>query len=224
MVARTPTLMIGVLFAAAGGFGLYSGVAHQIKGRPATATLLEHISQCTVGYQHIGEEKRKEKSSCEQAEEFQRRVGPDKIKVSYENIARVQFPLGNGRTHEVNVDESKLGSYKLPIGTTLPVVYAPDNPADVRAEMSWERLKVPLGMFAFGIACLAFALGGPLAARFGWTFGGGASRAGEEPASAPFEHPASTLAEGRSSAPASVNAYSPATGPTSRPSFGMRNR
>jgi hypothetical protein len=219
---RTRTLMIGALFAAAGGFGLYSDVAHQIKGRLATATLLEHISQCTVEYQRIGEQKQKEKLSCEQAEEFQRRVGPDKIKVSDEIIARVQFPLGNGRMQEVNVEERRLGSYKLPIGTTLPVVYAPDNPADVRAEMSWDRLKVPLGMFAFGIACLAFALGGRLATLFGWSFGGSTSRAGEEMASAPFEH--STLSEGRPSTPASVNAYSPATGPTSRPSFGMRNR
>jgi len=47
--------------------------------------------------------------------------------------------------HEASADEVKLGSYRLAVGATLPVVYAPNNPADVRASMSWEGLQVPPG-------------------------------------------------------------------------------
>jgi hypothetical protein len=196
---------------------------------------MEHIKECTVEYQRIGEEKRKEKWPCDQADGFQRLVGRDKIKISSDFIARVRFPLEDGRTHEVNVDDVQLGTYGLAIGATLPVIYAPDNPADVRGEMSWERLKIPLSLFAIGIACLALSLGGPLAALFGWAFRGRTSRAGEETVSAPSEHLAPTLtraselgdssrSQRRPNNPANVNTYSPTTGPTPRPSFGMRNR
>ena len=69
---------------------------------PATATLLAHIKQCTVEYQRIGEQERKEQLPCELAEEFQRRVGSNKVKLSRDYIARVQFRLGDGRTHEAS--------------------------------------------------------------------------------------------------------------------------
>jgi hypothetical protein len=201
--------VIGLIFAGAGASSLYSDTKHQINGRPSTATLMEHIKQCTVEYQRIGEEKREEKWPCDLAEEIQKRVGRNKFKISNEYIARVQFPLADGRTHEASVDDIKLGSYRLAIGSTLPVVYAPDNPADVRADLSWEQLKVSLILLAIGLPCLALALFGPLAALFRWAFGGRAS--GAETASAPSEH----------LAPTSTRA--PEFG-ARRASFGMRNR
>jgi len=203
--------MIGAILAAVGVGNLYSDTKHQINGKPATATLMEHIKQCTVEYQRVGEEKRNDKLPCDLAEEFQRRVGRDKIKISSDYIARVQFPLADGRTHETNVDDIKLGTYELAVGTTLPVVYAPGNPGDVRAEMSWERVGVWLIVSAIGIAFLALALGGPLTALFGWAFGGRTLRAAEAPLSAPSEHLAPTSAKtSEFKAP--------------RASFGMRNR
>jgi hypothetical protein len=228
---RGRAFMIGVIFAGAGGYGLYSDVRHQIQGKPATATLMEHIKQCTVEYQRIGEEKRKEQRPCEQAEGFQRLVGSNKVKISYNNIARVQFPLEDGRTHEAKVDDIKLGSYRLAIGATLPVTYAPNNPADVRVKMSWETLKVPLIMLAIGFPCLAIGLGVPLAALFGGAFRG----RGEETVSVTSEHvaPAATQVSGRIDsnkvprnpvAQTAVNTYSRATGSAPRGSFGMRNR
>jgi hypothetical protein len=181
---------------------------------------MEHIKQCTVEYQRIGEQERKEQWPCELAEEFQRRVGSNKVKLSRDYIARVQFPLKDGRRHEVNVDDVKLGSYSLAIGATLPVIYAPDNPADVRAEMSWERLKVPLIMLAIGIPCLALAFGGSLAGLFGWAFRGRTSRAGKEPV--PSEHLTPTLT--RVSELGDSGKRRPDTVATPRPVFGMRNR
>ena len=223
--------MVGAIFVAAGGYGLCSDVRHQIHGKPAAATLMEHIKHCTVEYQRIGEEKRKEQWSCEQAEEFQRRVGSDKVKVSYNNIARVQFPLEDGRIHEAKVDDIKLGSIRLAIGATLPVTYAPNNPADVRARMSWDTLKVPLIMLAIGLPCLAFGLGIPLATLFGRAFRG----RGEETVSVTSEYvaPAATRVSGRIDsnriprnpvAQEAVNTYSRTTGSTPRAPFGMRNR
>jgi hypothetical protein len=57
---RARVFVVGAIFVAAGGYGLYSNVRHQIHGKPATATLMEHIKHCTVEYQRVGEEKRKE--------------------------------------------------------------------------------------------------------------------------------------------------------------------
>lgn len=187
--------MIGAIFAGAGGYGLYSDVRHYIHGKPATATLMEHIKQCTVEYQRIGEEKRKEQWPCELAEAFQQRAGWNKVKLDRDYIARVQFPLEDGRTQEANVDEISLRSQKLAIGATLPVTYAPDNPADVRSRMSWEVLKVPLSMLAIGIPFLALALV-PLAALLGGAFRGRS----EEIVSVTSEQitPAATQVSGRS--------------------------
>jgi uncharacterized protein DUF3592 len=214
IVWRSRAFMIGVILAGAGGYGLYSDVTHQIRGRPAMATLMAHIKRCTVEYQRIGEQKRKEQLPCEQAEEFQRRVGSNKVKLSRDYIAHVQFPLEDGHTREANVDDVKLGSYKLAIGATLPVIYAPDNPADVRAKMSWETFKVPLILLAIGIPCLALSFGVPLTALFGWGFRG----RGDETVTATSEHlaPATQASERRSSNMVSRTAP--------RTSFGMRNR
>jgi hypothetical protein len=222
--------MIGAILAGAGGYGLYSDVTHQIRGRLATATLMAHITQCTVEYQRVGEQERKEQLPCELAEEFQRRVGSNKVKLSRDYIAHVQFRLEDGRTREANVDDIKLGSYKLAIGATLPVIYAPDNPADVRAKMSWETLKVPLVLLAIGIPFLALSFGVPLTALFGWGFRGH----GEETVTATSEHlaPATQVSERRSSnmvqrnsvAQTAVETHSLSTGTAPRTSFGMRNR
>jgi hypothetical protein len=163
------------VLAATGGYNLYSEASHQIRGRPAMATLTGRVTQCTVEYQRIGEKQQKEQWPCEMAEEFQRRVGAHKVTLSREYIAQIQFPLEDGRKYEANVDEVDLHSFKLAIGATLPVVYAPDNPADARARMSWETLKyslILLAMLAIGVFFLALSLNVPLAALLGWAFRG----------------------------------------------------
>jgi hypothetical protein len=231
VIARTRNFIIGAVFAGAGGFALYSDTMHQLHGTPATATLMAHIQECTVEYQRIGEQERKEKWPCELAEQFQKRVGSNKVKLSRDLIARVRFPLQDGRVQEASVDDIKLGSTKLAIGATLPVIYAPDNPADVRAEMSWERLKVSLILLAIGLPFLWFGFGGSLAGLFGWAFRGRE----EETVYATSEHLAAAapqLSERRDSdtaprnpvAQTAVNTFSRPTGPTPRASFGLRNR
>jgi hypothetical protein len=174
---RTEVAMIGVILAAVGGGTLYLDARHQLIGRAATATLLEHITQCTVEYHFIGEEKQKAQWPCDMAEETQRRVGFTKFKISRDFIARLQFPLADGRTHEAKVDDIQLGSISLPVGATLPVLHAPDDPSDVRAKLSWERVKIWLIVLAVGLAFLALALRGPLVALFGWAVRGRTSGA-----------------------------------------------
>jgi hypothetical protein len=169
--------MIGAFLAVVAAIGLYANMKHQITGRRATATLMQHINQCTVEYQRVGEQKTKEQSPCDEAEEFQRRIGPNKVKVSYHPIARVRFRLEDGRTHEANVAETSLGSSKLAIGATLPVVYARDNPNDVRAPLTWEGIKPWLSVIGIGLGCLVLTRIGRLTALFG-----GASRDRASPA------------------------------------------
>ena len=223
------TFVIGAIFAGAGGYGLYSDVNHQIHGRPATATLTAHLKLCSVEYQRVGEQERKEQLPCELAEAFQRRFGANKVKLSRDHVARVQFALEDGRTHEANVDDIKLGTHGRPIGTTLPVIYDANNPADVRARMSWKTLQVPLILLAIGIPFLVLAFGVPLGAVFRWAFRG---RSEDTAPATPEPLAFSQQVSGRNDkmvfgSPAARKAYemyAPKTGTAPRPSFGMRNR
>ena len=225
---RTRTFVIGAIFAGAGGYNLYSDVNHQIHGRPATATLISHMNLCTVEYQRIGEQERRDQLPCELAEAFQRRVGSNKAKLSRDYVARVQFSLEDGRTHEANVDDIKLGTYGLPIGTTLPVIYAANDPTDVRARVSWQTLQVPLILLAIGLPFLVLSSGASLTAVFRWTPRG---RQDETASATSAPLASSTQLSGRKDklvfgSPAAREAfekYSPKAGKTPR-SFGMRNQ
>jgi hypothetical protein len=230
VIARTRNFVGGAIFAGAGAFGLYSDTMHQLHGRPATATLVAHIQECTVEYQRVGEQERKETLPCELAEQFQKRVGSNKVKLSRDLIARVRFQLQDGRLQDASVDDIKLGSIKLPIGATLPVIYAPDNPAEVRAVMSWERVKVQLILLAIGLPFLWFGFGGSLAGLFGWAF----RRREEETVYATPEHLAAAATQvperrdsnnfaGNPAAQPAVN-YPRTAGSAPRASFGLRNR
>jgi len=163
-------VMIGGILAAAGGWSLYSDTVHQLNGKPSTATLIEHIKECTLEYQIVGQDRRQEPMACDAAEAFQQFVGPNKIKVSADHFALVRFPLADGRAHEAKVNESKLDSYKLPVGAKIAVVYAPDRPADVRAVLTWDRLKVSLIIFAIGVVFLMLTFAGSIAALFSSAF------------------------------------------------------
>ena len=81
--------MLGGLIAAAGAWPMYSDTLHHLTGKPSTATLIGHTRECTVEYQRIGEDKRKEPMACDAAEEFQRLNRSNKIKVSQNSFARV---------------------------------------------------------------------------------------------------------------------------------------
>jgi len=164
---RDRIFVVGAFFAVIAAIGLYSNTKHQMTGRATTVTLMEHINQCTVQYQRAGEQKRKEAWPCEQAEDFQRRIGTNKVEVTYNPVARVRFPLEDGSTHEADVSEVTLGSSKLPIGTTLPVVYAAGNPDDVRPPLTWQGIKYWLGFLGFGLGCLVLTRLGRLRALLG---------------------------------------------------------
>jgi len=222
MGARGKIFAFGAIFAGAGAYGLYSDVTHHIHGKPATATLMEHIKLCTVEYQRIGEDKRKEQWSCESAEGFQQLVGSNKVKLSHDYIARVRFTLEDGRTHEAKVDDIKLGTYRSPVGTTLPVVYAPDNPSDVRAKLSWKQLNVSLILLAIGIPFLMLAFGIPFSLLYRWAFRDRASRA-VEAAMLP-EQPLPTVTRPFEVRESSNGQIRQGTVVTPRPIFGMRNR
>ena len=219
--------VVAAIFVGAGATSLYSDVTHQIHGQPATATLLAHLKKCTVEYQKIGEPERKEQWPCELAEEFQRRIGASKVKLSRDGFARVEYRLADGRIQQAEVDDVKLGTYGLAVGTTLPVVYAISNPTDVRARMSWQTLKVPVILLAIGLPFLALFV----MSVFGTSLWALLRRHREETASDKSDHlPTSAqMSEWTDNAPvqrsrAAQAAYSSRAGSGPRTSFGLRNR
>jgi hypothetical protein len=172
------TLTVGI------GWSIGSDTLHQLTGNPSTATLIERVRECTVEYRITGENRRKEPMACDAAEALQQRVGTSKIKVSAERFGLVRFSLADGRTHEAKVDEHTLDSYRLPVGATFAVVYAPDRPADVRPALTWDRLKISLGLLALGVVSLMLAFPGAVAAPFAWAFRGRPAAVDSEPRSA----------------------------------------
>src|ERR1700722_5324966 len=84
---RAGAFMFGGALAAVGGWTMYSDTTHQLNGKASTATLIEHIKNCTVEYQRVGEDRRKDAMACDAAEAFQQRIGSSKIKVSHEFFA-----------------------------------------------------------------------------------------------------------------------------------------
>src|SRR5262245_43852041 len=118
---KVQLFILGGMIAAAGGWPMYSDMMHQLGGKSSTATLIEHIRECTVEYQRVGEERRKDSMDCEAAEGLQRNIGSNKVKVSASALARVRFSV-DGQPQEAKVAENKLGSHKLPVGATLAVV------------------------------------------------------------------------------------------------------
>jgi hypothetical protein len=165
---RIQLFMLGGLIAAAGAWPMYSDTMHQIVGKPSTATLIEHIRECTVEYQRVGENKRKDPMACDAAEEVQRLIGSNRIKVSENSFARVRFSLADGNMHEAKVTERTLDSNQLPVGAQIAVVYAPNHPDDVRQVLTWERFKISLMLFAVGLVLVLIAGAGQVAALFAW--------------------------------------------------------
>ena len=219
--------VIGAIFAGAGGTMLYSDVTHQIHGERTTATLMAHLKKCTVEYQKIGEQERKEQWPCELAEEFQRRIGANKVKLSRDGVARVEYRLADGRTQQAEVDDFKFGTSGLAIGTTVPAVYAVGNPTDVRPKMSWHTLKVPLILLAIGLPFLALLFYSLFGASLTSLFRGRR----EEPLSDSSDHlPTSAqMSEWTDNSPiqrsrAAQAAYLSRAGAAPRTSFGTRNR
>lgn len=177
---RNRALMIGG-FLAVVGWNMYSDTAHQLNGKPSTATLIEHIKECTIEYQRVGESRRKDPMACDSADALQRRFGSAKIRISQDTFARIRFPLADGRVHEAKVNESKLDSYSLPIGTQIAVVYAPDQPSDVRAVLTWERFRVSFMIFAVGLVFLMVVFARQIGALVAWAFANRTSSADNEP-------------------------------------------
>jgi hypothetical protein len=209
-IARS--LTIGFILAGAGAHSMYSDIQHHRSGKPSTATLIEHLKECTIEYQRIGEDPRKDPMNCSVAEELQRRVGANKIKISRDSYALVRFPLADGKEHTAKVEESKLGSHSLPVGATFAVVYDPLHPADVRATLSWERLKIPLILLAAGLFFLMLIFFSPFAALYKWAFRSRTPTDDREPVISPARYQGVTETSG-----AMPRASS---GP--RASFGMR--
>ncbi|HMF13678.1 MAG TPA: DUF3592 domain-containing protein [Gemmataceae bacterium] len=167
---------IGGLLAAAGGWSLYSETLHQLTGKPSTATLIEHIRECTIDYPILSEKgRRKEPMACDAAEAFQKSAGPNKIKVSAERFALIRFPLADGRMHEAKVYETNLHSHGLPVGAQIAVVYSPNKPSEVRAELTWDHFKVSLTLFAVGVVVLMLTFAGSIAGLFARAFRRGSS-------------------------------------------------
>ena len=169
--SRTRAFVFGGILAASGGAGLYTETAHYLRAIPVTATILERRKECKVEYQIVGKERTRTPMSCDAAEALQNRAGANKIKIDRTDLVRLHFQLADGAEHEATVDEFNLGSYSQPVGAKLAVAYDPGNPDTVRAALTWDRVKIPLGLIAVGLGILALGFLGPIRSVFRWLRG-----------------------------------------------------
>lgn len=156
--AHSARVFIGtfaVILAGGGTWYLYSNAEHSLNGVDASALLVQRVETCKAEFQPRGESRRKEDMPCGQAYAFQQMAGDKKVKVTKSTSVIVRFPLSNGSTHEVTVDESKVRARALGVGDRFPVVFDPRNPNDVRSRLTWHETTTNLAIIAVGLLALA---------------------------------------------------------------------
>lgn len=70
--------------------------------------------------------------------------------------------MADGSQRTVKVNQGVLEAYMVPTGSSVPVVYNPSNPDDVRPAMTFARVQHYLELVGLGLLLLFIAFIGPI--------------------------------------------------------------
>jgi hypothetical protein len=135
---------------------------HGLTGEKASALLVDRVEECQVEFQVNGEGRKKEAMSCEMALSLRAMVGANKIRVHKTVFAVLRLPMADGSQRTVKVNQGVLEAYMVPTGSSVPVVYNPSNPDDVRPAMTFARVQHYLELVGLGLLLLVIAFIGPI--------------------------------------------------------------
>jgi hypothetical protein len=162
--ARGRLLVVGVILTFAGGGVLKSTVSRQMNGVEATATVLEHISECNVEYRLVIADHNTEQSmACDAATWFQNSMGSNKVTLVRNDFLRLRYAEAGGKTHEVKMAVDAALAHDAKVGAAIPVIYDPNNPDIVREPLTASVLGVEVGIVLLGLYLTLLGLGiGPI--------------------------------------------------------------
>ena len=158
-------LKAGILGAACvvcGATMFFLEAKHGLTGVPAAAVLVERVEECQAEFQRVGESRRKEAMPCQSARAFRAAVGANKVRVYETTFAFLSLPMTDGSQKTVKVDQVTLKAHMTPLGGSVPVVYDPSNPDDVRLPMTFARAQFHFEVMGLGLLLLGFAFIGQI--------------------------------------------------------------
>jgi hypothetical protein len=141
---------------------LFLEAKHGLTGVAASASLVDRVEECQAEFQPKGESRRKEAMSCQSALAFRAVAGENKVRVYKTLLVVLRVPMADGSQRTVKVNQGTLNAYMTPLGSSLPVVYNPGNPDDVRLPMTFERAQHYLELVGLGLMLLMVAFIGPI--------------------------------------------------------------
>ena len=154
--------VLGTLCVVVGATMLFLEAKHSLTGVQASAVLVDRVEECTAEFQPKGESRRKEAMPCQMALAFRAVAGERKVKVHKTAFALLRLPMADGSQRSVKVDQSISDSYMTALGSSVPVVYSPSKPDDVRLPMTFARAQHYLGLAGLGLLLLLIAFIGPI--------------------------------------------------------------
>jgi hypothetical protein len=178
---RVKAGFLGTLCVVFGAATLFLEARHSLTGMQVPAVLVDRVEECTAEFQPKGESRRKEAMSCERAFAFRAAVGENKVRVHKTFFALLRLPMADGSQRAVKVDLATVNPYLTQLGSSVPVVYDPSKPDDVRLPLTFARVQGYLGLLGLGLLLLAIAFVGPILRAVLGAFSGRAS-SGVEPA------------------------------------------
>lgn len=154
--------LLGTAAVVGGAFMLFLDAKHGLTGVQASALLVDRMEECQAEFQPTGESRRKEAMPCQNALAFRAAAGANKVRVHRTTFSVLRFRMADGSQRTVKVSQEALKSDMVPLGSSVPVVYSPSNPDDVRAPMTLARAKFHLEVVGLGVLLLLFAFIGPI--------------------------------------------------------------
>jgi hypothetical protein len=246
---RARAAVFGIILTVGSGLAMSSGISHQLQGVATTATVLDHSSECRVEYQLVVSDHRSDlPMDCDAATAFQNRLGSNKVILHRNDFVKLRYAEPDGRMHTVKVVAANVVAHAAPNGSSIPVVYDPIHPDDVKAPLTMNVLGLEFLLFLGGLYLLSLGLGigpvrvmralmggsrsapAPAAARMDWSeesvgerLRAAAAQAASAPSSpAPWQSPSAAPAERPVASPWATANSDPQFGRASASSFGKR--
>jgi hypothetical protein len=162
--ARGRLLVVGLILTFAGGGVLKSTISRQMNGVEATATVLEHISECSVEYRLVvADHNTEEPMACDAAVAFQNSMGSNKVTLLRNDFLRLRYAEAGGKTHEVKMAVAAALAHDAKVGAAIPVIYDPNHPDVVREPLTASVFAVEVGIVLLGLFLTVLGLGmGPV--------------------------------------------------------------
>jgi hypothetical protein len=177
---RVKAGLLGTLCVVAGAVTLFLEARHSLTGVQASAVLVDRVEECAAEFQPKGESRRKEVMACQRAFAFRAAIGENKVRVHKTFFALLRVPMADGTQRAVKVDMATVNPYLTPLGSSLPVIYNPSKPDDVRLPLTLARVQSYLGLLGLGLLLLAIAFIGPILRAVLGAFSGKASSGAEQ--------------------------------------------